>query len=905
MALTADQIANTTATEFDVKLRYFAAAAYYNTLTLAHYEFGSAPVGWTISGDSITPAGTWVEVTDSVYARGSLTYEWVGSALRWSTELQGENYDEDYFAVDRAVMCLRRIVRGAYDSGWVVWWIGCIAAGAWRDDYRLGAQWQRSVRGTDVTLRLTDAPRLTAGRINIAEDASATASTTLATPSVEAANGEFVGSTANVGAGNVVDQRLNTVWISQSPPSSTSEVVVGDHSSGLMIDEVFFKPIAGLDPDKCWWFEVVNTKTDTQEVTNPAGWWLAYSSTGQAVACWISPGIELQPGQRVVICGNRAAFEAMTGGAKGAQRVYATDELSCYVCTGFTSRVTREPYLSYNINLTRTAWVRMTLNATGGYVLKVPGDFNGFGDGINGLDCVKWGTDRALPTGLDATEVATYLWNGATVDISTIIDGQSIRRVPTGGGVGGSAQDSHTAGDWQIETYPTPGDKYSVNRFDWLLLTLPEHVSTLGTNITTASTTIEIDEGTLGWPVAGDGVIEGDTFSYTGRTDTELTGVTGLASSHTAGAKLNPYVGGVAQTGWSITSVRLRRRPGTAYILRYEVWVSESASPTTPDGEDPSNVLWRADYDEPHYTGANLNGYTGLGGGPDLTVYLAPDTGARWARCILINILEMYPETGEVTGARAKLNEVEINLDEMTLPDQGVTSLPGVTAGLLAEYLIDQYTWLQLSDFSDLALTWGEIGAVATAIQPLPSVLEDLARMHGCIVGWGVDGQITWLPDPWWPGGITKHPDCADGPIYRWEPSTVRGEITFQTAQTEVSGVAVTAMDGEGNPLERVTAPPGITGSGVREFTGLTVANQDTARRLAYKLELKEKNQDRCTLTVKGIGEWCWPTQVYYVEWPDGTERGTWIAERVTWSWAFGAAKQWSCTLDLRRMYVG
>ena len=108
----------------------------------------------------------------------------------------------------------------------------------------------------------------------------------------------------------------------------------------------------------------------------------------------------------------------------------------------------------------------------------------------------------------------------------------------------------------------------------------------------------------------------------------------------------------------------------------------------------------------------------------------------------------MYPETGAVTGARAKLNEVEINLDEMTLPDQGVTSLPGVTAGLLAEYLIDQYTWLQLSDFSDLALTWGEIGAVATAIQPLPSVLEDLARMHGCIVAWGVDGQITWLRDP-------------------------------------------------------------------------------------------------------------------------------------------------------------
>jgi hypothetical protein len=82
------------------------------------------------------------------------------------------------------------------------------------------------------------------------------------------------------------------------------------------------------------------------------------------------------------------------------------------------------------------------------------------------------------------------------------------------------------------------------------------------------------------------------------------------------------------------------------------------------------------------------------------------------------------------------------------------------------------------------------------------------------------------------------------------------------------------------------------------------VASQDTAR-LAYKLELKEKNQDRCTLTVKGIGEWCWPTQTYYVEWPAGTERGVWIAERVTWAWAFTERKVWTCTLDLRRMYVG
>jgi len=905
MTLTADQIANTTADTFDVRLRYFAAGANYNTLTLAHYEYGNAPIAWIISGDSITPAGGWVEVTSRIHARGSLVQEWSGAAVRWHTELQGQDYSADYFGVDRAILCLRRIVRGAYDSGWVVWWLGCIEAGQWRDDYRHGAAWQRAVRGTDATLRLTDAPRMTAGRINVADGAGVAAFSTLGTPASEAGNGEFVGATADVGAGNVIDQRLNTVWIGQLPPTSTTEALSTSPITGAMIDEVFFYPLAGFDAAKCWWFEVVNT-TATNETISVWGWFLAYTAAGQHVALYIPRGTSIKPGERIVVCGDRAAFEAYTGGAPSAIQVYAANELpDSYVCTGFTDKG-GTPH-QYNINLTRTTRVNLTLNAAGGYVMRVPGDLNGIGGGLSGLDGVKWGTDRTLPSGLNATEVATYLWNGAPVAIGSLTAGQSLRRNPTGGGAGGGGTDSNTAADWQIETYPVPGDKFATSRYDWVRVDLLPHDSTLETSITPSATAIAITEGTLGWPASGDGVVESDTFSYTGRTATELTGVTGLTSSHTAGALLYPYANGVAQTGWRLTSVKLRRRPGLAYIRRCEVWVAETTPPTHhPDGADPADVAWRMDYTEPHYSRSNLNGFTGLGGGPDLVIQLAPDTGGRWVRSLLVNILEMYPDAGEVTGARAKLNEVELTLDEMTLPDQGVTSLPNACAGDFAGYLVDEYSWLQASDFLDLTQAgWGELGAVATAIQPLPVVLEDLANIHGCIIMWGVDGQLTWLRDPWWPGGITAHPDCAAGPIYRWEPATVRGEIVFEQRQTEVTGVAVTAQDGEGNPLERVTAPPGVTGSGVREFTGLTVAHQDAARLLAYKLELREKNQEHCTLTVRGLGEWCWPTQTYYVEWPDGTERGTWIAERVTWSWAFGATKTWGCTLDLRRMYVG
>ena len=84
---------------------------------------------------------------------------------------------------------LKTMVRGAYDSGWVLWWLGVVDAGGWRDDYRNGEPWQRLVRSVDATLLLSDAPRLTLGRYNVVEGATATGSTTLATPASEAGNG--------------------------------------------------------------------------------------------------------------------------------------------------------------------------------------------------------------------------------------------------------------------------------------------------------------------------------------------------------------------------------------------------------------------------------------------------------------------------------------------------------------------------------------------------------------------------------------------------------------------------------------------------------------------------------------------------------------------------------------------
>ena len=64
--------------------------------------------------------------------------------------------------------------------------------------------------------------------------------------------------------------------------------------------------------------------------------------------------------------------------------------------------------------------------------------------------------------------------------------------------------------------------------------------STLASPVTSASTEIDVPAGEgVSWPASGDGLLEGtDTFSWTGRTTDQLTGVTGITSNHATGAEL-------------------------------------------------------------------------------------------------------------------------------------------------------------------------------------------------------------------------------------------------------------------------------------------------------------------------------------------------------------------------------
>jgi len=1020
MALTATQLANTSAAAFDVRLRFFADGGAFDERTdLADYTADAAPTGWTISGDTITPAGSWAELSDVAY-EGQYVEEWTEGQRTWSAQLRGWNYDPAKLAVGRSLLCLRRyenlasggaelITNGGFETytgtrddgasdtftgwtaaliadglgnkceatataqagsaavkfsralgapyiyqtitvtpgklyrlhfwtrgdgtrsgqykvrnhtagadiiaqtstdvtgttytersvifaapagcvsvgvyvyapstagtayfdgvsvvecgqDWHLWWLGVVDAGGWQDDYRKGQPWQRAVRSAEATLALQDAPRLTIGRLRVEEGASVTASSTLAVPGAEAGNGEFVGATANVDASNVVDGRTNTVWISQDPPSTTGETpaayVPGAGVPQIVIDEVFIKPLAGYSAASTWWFEIFNKHatseydltTDYNNLTivtkNTDGAYvcLEFKNKGQV---W-----KLSPLGRGIICANAQVFEAYTGGARNADFVIDARAFQSYAWDDVGNGPDNKTLRDFNLDLTN-GFIALLHNS----------------DTLT--DRVHWGS----PT-MDA--YLTGGWAGAGLDVAALPAGSSWRRSPSG-------TDTNVITDWAVEPYPTPGDKWDALDPQWLLIELREHTSTLSADTASGATTLAFDEGTTGWPGSGTGVIEADDFSYTGRTGTTLTGVTGLTNAHARGALAYPTdAPGAAMTGWRCAYADLVRLPGRSTIYRGSVRTSEFAECRQPDTTGEQDADWMDDYDPAVIRFEN-------GGAAAASVGL----WGRWVRSLLIFVDQMSD------GGRAKLNELRVQISALDVNASELADIDDARTIDVVKFLIAHHSWYA----SDTVVTdgtpadWGTVGSLATGVAPLPGVIADLCRGTGCVAAWTRDGKLRVNANPWWPGGATSGAEVVLAESY------LREQVRVSDGPRPATGVALTAQDGAGNTLERYVVPPGASGSGVVELANVTVADANRVGALAWNEYFRAVNTERADgLTIKGIGEWCAPGQRVVLNWDD-TNYGQWIVERVTQAWRMGErARDWRTSLDCRKFFVG
>jgi hypothetical protein len=846
MGLSATEITNSTAGQFDVELRFYAGLT-YSSLTLASY----------ISGAIDPSTSGWTNITSRVTDAGSLTYERSGNSLRFTTQLSGTSYDATYCGPGQAILCLRRIlVAGAQTvpaSGtWELWWLGQITAGGARDDYQHGGQWTRSLGGVDTQLQRATAPRLTAGRLNLLSNASVTASSTLSNPALEASSGEFAGTLVSVAAANTIDGNLNTLWISNDAPSSTASA-----EPAGWINKAFFKPLTGYSQSKLWWLEFW---CPTNENLN--GEWSLTNKAGQIfiIKGGEDGGFEWAYHKRAIVCASRADWEAYTGGGGGIDQV-------------------RE---------VKTSGQTFTLSPTDDWVQ------------------LKRGTDvrAALAWNQNGATVTITGWSGAAKDVSDDL-------CPPGSGLqllGG--QDGGTAAEYAITDLLIPGDDFSEDAPEWLQYTLEARSNALAGNVSAGATTVTLNT-TLGMLDAGAAICETDAFAYTGRTSTTLTGVTGIGA-HSTGAAVHQVVGGITQYGWPCAQLDLLRPRNTALprIAKGRIYFLSSSlsAPGTPD-----DANWELDYDG---SVLDIHAIDGLADTYNYVYILGGPTGGnpRWVQYVLIVFDDMTP-----AAERARLNEARLWLAQTQIDNSGLGDLGNITACGLAQYIIG-LSPSTTGIARGTSLDFGPfIGEHATAVAPYPSVLDDLARVTGCVMDWDLAGTPTWWPDMWWPLYTADSQATVRAAL---DATYLRGQVQYSGRQPNETGVSIHARTPDGLNQFEAFFPPSLTTEPAIAYDDLVVTSANAAALLAQSLYYKAGLQytagpQEMTFTLKGPGEWLRPEQWLTLACHNSTgetlivaghsgsyDTVSWLTESVTWTWGRnGAFRTWAATVKCRRYW--
>ena len=890
MTITATQIANTTTESFDVSYQYFSGVDYVD-VTFSDFTSGSVPVGWSVSGNTITPDDGFVDVTDRVIMNGSFMHERKNSSIIWSVNLEGVQYDSDYFSVGKAIVSMVKYTRPGYNSGWILNWIGRVDDGTHRDTFRHNGRWSRTIKSGESALTKTDAPRIFVGQTDIARNASVSVSSTLAVPAVEARNNEFFGSTANVDGSNIVDGTDYTVWISENVPTPIGANGQIAGPGRMYIDEVFFLPVTGYNQTKTWWIEFYKAGSPNAELCANDWSLLVYNTDGDAsVFSFKYPGgtrfnevdfgqYQMDQGDRIIVCANRDRFEAYTGGTNDARYVVDVSPFG-----GVEYNDAGDGW-AYNLDVK----LPFNLDPENGYVVILEGD--------TPRDVVKWGTvSLPIPNVIGHWPDETGLAEGDGVDISGIINGQSLLR--------SSPTDTDKADDWALYDYPRPGQNYwTPDDREWVKIEIEAHGSIITENVSASAETIYLNN-TNAWPPAGDGVVEGDEFSYGEKTSTSLTSVTNLSSPHSFGAEIHPYDDDIAQTGYRANRLLIRRLAGLSNIKTMSVYLGAESDLRTPDDDG-----WESDY-----YGAPFQYSTKSETGKSDIVFDLSNRADKWVRTILIIIEEMF------SGDRAKINTVSLFPDYSEIDNSGLNDV-GATFGELVYYLINNgyFSPFTVSDFYDWTTdtvtsppdnsstgTYGKMSGASLALHSIVSVIDDLARNTGCIIEYSLDGSIVVNKDPWFPTGVISIDDLS----HTFSQDDIRGEPSWSDFTPNFTGVALSSTTPNGNALPRIVYPIGVTGSNIKEFTGYTVQDTNQNWLLAQSLWFKEFSTETIQFDVKGIGEWCSPLQVVEVTYDidnDGEENpvGRYIIENIARNWKFSSSgKSFKATINARRYLI-
>jgi hypothetical protein len=787
--------------------------------------------GWT-DPDTGTPA-PWTEITTRVYWRSTFASRLQGGAIIWEATLQGETYDDDLLGLEQAVVCWRRVWTPS--EGWLPWaihFVGQFIRSEGSIDFQAGGEWRRTVQGLSRSLDRHNSIRLVAGPLQVTGGASVSVkdNDVLTDPAQEQYSGEYVGALADVQPANLVDSKLRTVYISSSTPSSTEYPVEAAQPDGSgQVSEVFFAPAAGYSVAQCWWIEIYcHRDHDGQGLEGQSVWSAVYSGGDYTVKHIHIPKehLTLAPNAWAVVCGNRAAFDAYTGGAPNATVIDAS------IYPVHNAAHIEIPGEVFSISQT-DGWV--TLGTTDSTVGMIWSPASAPRDALGRAGIIPFDSDQIAPT-----------------------SGYSIRRTLQAGTMPSLPADVNslapdgTEAYHNLNIYPSPGAKSLHVDEVAIRVVLPENESRLTQGIGTESTTIQLDNY-LGFIAPGQVVCESDVIDYTGRDSTGLTGVTNIAVEHQAGARVYPYVSitkhgvtaAAAQTGYPLNRIGWQRRK-TPTLDKFRLYWSDQGD--------------ARQYDEPGYRNDYYDQEINVGANTALTFNTAW-TAAIWIRTLLMLIQKMSD------SGRAKLNEITASVAQTALDWSGLADLDGSRSASLAFYLLHDYYGLLDADWHDDSSTaLHQLGIFALGIQPLTKVLGDLAKATGCLFHPAPDGIAYWLDDPRWPLGLPPTTAGISADVWALTADCWRGKLQFSDDSIAVDCVILNSLvlqsDGTAYPY-RVVYPPPIypateppAGSQVEEISDYVVSSETDARLVAEYEWLARRLQGEVTMALVGPAIW-------------------------------------------------
>ena len=283
---------------------------------------------------------------------------------------------------------------------------------------------------------------------------------------------------------------------------------------------------------------------------------------------------------------------------------------------------------------------------------------------------LAWNQDGSAASGMANWE-AQSVWTGGAKDVSDdLCPPGSGLRVATG-------EDGGAAADYEITDLLIPNEDYAGDHLEWLLFALAEQTAAFDGAVSAGATSVTLNS-TVGLLDAGTAVSETDTFTYTGRTSTTLTGVSGIGN-HANGALVQQVIDSVAQTGWPCSQLELLRPANTALPgSSMGAYLCSRAGVTPPS--TPPTADWQLDYDGSVlllYSANTIDDVRDYG-----RVLQGPDGGPRWTQYVLVVFDDMAP-----AGQRARLNECKLYLAQTQINGSGTGDIGSITAYGLANYI--------------------------------------------------------------------------------------------------------------------------------------------------------------------------------------------------------------------------